>query len=159
MVTFHKWPPIYLQQAQLCSSILHFQSFHNCLLYRVNEPYKPVVSANPGKVSPVSVYNGWFAVLLAITIPFCHGKWGVCCIINYWAVTQVSTDSKCCSWGCKMASIIKIWLDVLIITLGVKIVSKQNESNKKIKNLAYHSPVIVESASGPLSSYWNLNFS
>lgn len=44
----------------------------------------------------------------------------------------VSADSKCCSWGCKMTSIIKIWLKFLIISLGVKIVSKQNESKKII---------------------------
>lgn len=47
-----------------------------------------------------------------------------------------------------MASVLKI--NVLIISLGVKIVSKKKE---KIKNLAYHSPFIVESALSPLSSY------
>lgn len=70
----------------------------------------------------------------------------------------VSTDGKCCSWGCNMTSIIKIWLDVLTISLGVKIVSKQNESVKKTNNLAYYSPFIIESPSSPLPSYWNFNF-
>lgn len=65
----------------------------------------------------------------------------------------VSTDSKCCHWGCKMASIIKFGLSVLIVSLGMKIVSKQNESNNKINDLPYHSPLIVEFASSPLLSY------
>lgn len=56
-----------------------------CTVY---EPFKLVVRGDPGKVSLASVYYGWFAELLAVTIPFCHRKWGVCCIINYWAFTQ-----------------------------------------------------------------------
>lgn len=52
-----------------------------------------------------------------------------------------------------MASIIKFGLSVLIVSLGMKIVSKQNESNNKINYLPYHSTLIVEFASSPLLSY------
>lgn len=58
-----------------------------------------------------------------------------------------------------MASIIKFRLSVVIVSLGMKIVSKQNESNEKINVLPYHRPFIMEFTSSPLPSYWNLNFS
>lgn len=46
-----------------------------------------------------------------------------------------------------MASIIKFWLSVLIFSLGMKIVPKQNESNKKINYFPCHSLSIVKFAS------------